>query len=253
VSFDRLFLANSDLLIYAKIQLMPLESKKINTVIFDRDGVLIGFDHQAMAAFFSPLLPLSLSEIDNLLQNWGKITGFPTTAAKERLFWQKFCVFLKQKLSLTNTIYEQLKTFNYLDYMYSFPDSKLALIAAKNHKLKTGVLSNSPMTYLETSLTIFEFSKCIDIAYASLLDGVVKPNPIAYLNLIKALETKAENCLFFDDKIAHFEAALNLDLEAYLVDRNIENHKIEARIVKDLSALEIILKQNSSGHDFETI
>ena len=62
----------------------------IEAVVLDRDGVLSDYDVAAAAAFFKPLLPLSLQQISAAWESWGLEVGFPRNHAEETLLFQWF-------------------------------------------------------------------------------------------------------------------------------------------------------------------
>src|SRR3954452_10813417 len=114
----------------------------IRAVLFDRDGVLADLDLEAAQAFFRPLLPLSL---DALARRWiqqGMRIGFPRDLAAERAFWQRFWHELSEDLGLAPAVRDRLQQFDYTTLIRPFPDARPALLAARRHGLRIGVLSN---------------------------------------------------------------------------------------------------------------
>lgn len=213
----------------------------IRAVIFDRDGVLSNFDFKTIIAFFSPSLPISLNEIGERLRQWGLNTGFPKNSEEERAFWYSFCQQLSQELNLSSTICARLQNFNYLEYIYPFPDAKPALSYIGDRGLKIGVISNNPMSGIYSSLEIMGLANLIDAVCATQIDGFVKPHPQAYLGVTNILNVKPEECLYFDDEEACVQGAAALGMKAYLVNRDHTTDKLYEKIVSNLTVVPQIL------------
>lgn len=216
----------------------------ICAVIFDRDGVLTSFDMEATAHFFQPLLPIALDELLQRFQQWGETVGFPRSIAQEGSFWYGFWNRLSDDLTLAATVRAQLQRFDYTSVIRPFPDAKSALMASHLHGLRVGVLSNFSLASLDASLTAAGLAEFVHIACAAMVIGAAKPAPASYLSVTKALGVLPEECLFFDDELPCVEGARALGMHAYLVNRGRNNHALSQWIVRDLSALPIILAQH---------
>ncbi len=214
----------------------------IRAIIFDRDGVLTQFDFETITAFFNRLLPITPYELVPRLQQWGEVVGFPTDIAEEQIFWHSFCKQLSDELNLTSTTCAQLQGFNYLSVMQMFPETKPVLLDIRQRGLRTGVLSNNPMTAIHSSLVALGLADLIDIACAARINGVTKPHPAAYFSVLQALAVKPEECLFFDDEEHCVKGAYDIGMHAYLVDRSRTNHALCEGIVQNLTAVTAILE-----------
>jgi putative hydrolase of the HAD superfamily len=213
----------------------------IRAIIFDRDGVLVDFDLKAAAAFFEPLLPISLPELAERWDQWGEAVGFPSSLAEERAFFQKFWDHIDLEFGLSQSTLKQLHQADYTNYLLPFPDARPVLVEARKRGLRIGVLSNFGLASLEASLEATGLRDLVDVVCAATVIGVAKPYPEAYLTAIRALCVEPEACLFFDDEKEHIEGGRTVGLHAYLVDRGRSGHGLSEGVVRDLTALSDIL------------
>lgn len=214
---------------------------KFTAVIFDRDGVLTDFDLGGAAAYFESLLPLSVPELAERWQQWGVQVGFPRSTAEEAAFWQGFWRGLAEELALPPAVQMQLQQVEYTRFMRPFPDARAALLTARRHGLQTGVLSNFTLASLVDSLTAVGLADLIDEACAATVIGVSKPHPEAYLTICRTLGVSPAHCLFFDDEPVCVQGARQVGMAAYLVDRQRPDHDLAAGIVRDLTAVPLLL------------
>ncbi|HMA37053.1 MAG TPA: HAD-IA family hydrolase [Chloroflexia bacterium] len=221
----------------------PPPRPPIQAVILDRDGVLTDFDLGAALVFFQPLLPLSLDELAQRWQRWGERVGFPRDLAAEQGFWQGFWDTLCDDLALSRAVREQLQRFDYTTLVRPFPDVRPALLTARAHGVRVGVLSNFSLASLDASLEAAGLADLVDVAAAAPVIGASKPAPAAYQYLLTRLGVGAAECLFFDDELPCVEGARALGLAAYLVQRRRQDHALAQGIVRDLSALPLLIRQ----------
>jgi len=217
------------------------QAMPIRAVIFDRDGVLTSFDMELAAAFFQPLLPITLDELFQRWQQWGKTVGFPRSIAEEHDFWYGFWNLLSDDLALAAAVRSQLQRFDYTSVIRPFPDAKPALMESRQRGLRVGVLSNFSLASLDATLAAVGLAELVDIACAATALGAAKPAPASYLSVTHSLGVAPNECLFFDDEPPCVEGAQALGIHAYLVDRHLDDHVLSQRIVRDLSALPTIL------------
>lgn len=214
----------------------------ISAVIFDRDGVLTQFDMAAGVAYFESLLPITVEDLTSRWQEFGDVHGFPRDLAEEKEFWRNFWESLADDLQLSLLIRSELHRIDYKRYLQPYADARPALLTAREHRLRTGVLSNFTLASLDASLTAVGLADLVDIACAAPVIGVSKPEAAAYETILSRLAVQPETCLFFDDEKPCIEGARKLGIHAYLVDRRLEQHDLANNKVKDLTALTDILK-----------
>jgi HAD superfamily hydrolase (TIGR01509 family) len=210
-------------------------------VIFDRDGVLTDFDLKAAAAFFEPLLPLSVIELGETWAKWGAEQGFPQSLPEEKQFWRGFWDHLSHQYTLSPATQAQLQQVTYTDFLMPFADARPALLAARQAGLRIGVLSNFTLASLEPSLQVAGLADLVDVACAATVIGTSKPEPEAYLTVSQKLGVAPEHCLFFDDEPVCMAGAQAVGMTAYLVNRTQTEHNLNKNIVANLSALSLLL------------
>jgi putative hydrolase of the HAD superfamily len=209
----------------------------VRAIIFDRDGVLTNFDVAAAVAFFAPRLPFSLEELALKWNQWGKRVGFPRSVAEEKIFFRNFWHAMSDEHRLAAEVRAELQQFEYTSCMRAFPDARPALSQARRLGLRIGVLSNFSLASLDASLAAVNLADLVDVACAATVIGAAKPAPEAYHFACRALCTKPEECLFFDDEIACVEGGRAVGMRAYLVDRQRAKHAFAGGIVRDLTAI----------------
>lgn len=213
----------------------------MQAVIFDRDGVLLDFDLEAAARFFTPRVPLSLWAISDRWEQWGAQVGFPRSLAEEKSFFEGFWDNICDEFALSTAIRSDLHRFDYTTCLWVYPDVVPALQAAHSAQLRVGVLSNFSLASLEQSLVTTGLAQWVDVACAATVIGVSKPDRAAYLITAERLGVAPEQCWFFDNEEACVEGALACGMQAFLVDRTLSTHEIAAGKVADLSALATLL------------
>jgi putative hydrolase of the HAD superfamily len=213
----------------------------IEAVIFDRDGVLLDFDLVAATAFFQQVLPFPMPELLCLWHDLGEKVGFPRNLAEERAFFRRFWDQICDDYRLPPAARQQLHRFEYTNLIRPYPDARPALLEARLHGLRVGVLSNFSLASIEASLEVADLLDLVEVAQAAPVIGVAKPDPRAYLSITNALAVRPEACLLFDNKPVHVVAGRALGMNAYFVDRCRSEHDLPQGLVCDLTALSTIL------------
>jgi putative hydrolase of the HAD superfamily len=211
-------------------------------VIFDRDGVLVDFDLEAAAAYFRPLVPVSLEKLTALWRDYGQQHGFPRTVEEEDAFWQGVWQYVAQALELDAQTEARLQQFEYTSILYAYPDAAPALQLCQARGLHTAVLSNFSLASIEASLEATGLAALVDLAAAAMVIGAAKPDPAAYEFVLQQLDVAPEACVLFDNKMQHVEGARCLGIDAYLLDRSARENDLERGVISDLSVLGEILE-----------
>jgi HAD superfamily hydrolase (TIGR01509 family) len=214
-------------------------------VIFDRDGVLTQFDLAAAAAYFQPLLPITLDQIIGRWIAWTATRALPQGEAGEQASWQGFWDSVSDDLALAPRIRAQLHACDFLTFLRPYADARPALEVVAARGLRSGVLSNFALGRLDESLAQAGLADLVAVAAASSRIGASKPQPAAYLWIARALQVPPAACLLFDDELPGVEGARAVGMEAYLVDRRRAAHALAEGVVRDLTALPAILEQRT--------
>lgn len=216
--------------------------KKINTVIFDRDGVLTFFLFKKGIEAFSKFIPeFTLQEGMSIWESLGKVHGFPKNPEEEMLFFDKFWQALAKHYTISPERQAAMQQFNYMEFIDVFPDTLPALRLCKQKNMKVGVLSNFPLASLQESLERFKLDAYIDEAISAPAIGARKPAPEAYLALCKKLCVEPDECVFFDDEQACVAGASAIGMTAYRVNREQDRHDLDKQVIANLRALELII------------
>jgi HAD superfamily hydrolase (TIGR01509 family) len=122
-------------------------------------------------------------------------------------------------------------------YSSPLPDARPTLQALREKGLQIGVLSNFPLATIESSLEAVNLLDLVDTALSSTNIGVAKPNPEAYRCIAQTMQFAYAEALFIDDTPVHVQAARQLGMHAYLLDRQQTSHDPAAGVIRDLSIL----------------
>ena len=204
-------------------------------VIFDRDGVLSRFDLEAAAAFFRPLIPLSIEALLETWLSWQRWHGLPRDLRQERALQRGFWRHLAGQLDLPLHRRRQLERFDYTSVIRPFPEVRATLAALRRRGLRCGVFSNFSLASIDASLEAAGLADLIDVACAGPVVGAMKPEPAAYRIVMEALAVAPAECLLFDDERINVEAARALGIRAYWVDRSRTEDVPGAGVVCSLS------------------
>src|SRR5690606_28140779 len=123
-------------------------------------------------------------------------------------------------------------------------DAKPALVEARRRGLRIAVLTNNSAALSPSrQLAAVGLDDLVDLALSSQMIGACKPEPAAYRAAADALGFSPAQCLFFDNTPAWVEGARRVGMAAWHVDRSRGDHDLDTGIVRDLSALPLILER----------
>lgn len=206
----------------------------VDAVIFDRDGVLTFFDTEAAAAFFRPILPLSLFELAARWQAYGEAVGFPRNLAEERTFFAEFWRLIGEEFSLPPDQAAVLAQLDYTRFIVPYPEVSDVLGRLHAAGIRLGVLSNFSLASIEQSLITIGLAHFFTVICAAPVIGVAKPLPRAYEIAVQGLQVDPRRCLYFDDELECVTGARHVGLRAYLVDRQAPVDDLARAVVSSL-------------------
>lgn len=228
-----------------------LDKGKIKGILIDSGYVLI-YPTQANNWFVSPNMTkileiteeIELNKIKNIIQ-------------KAQFILDKYEYVLDEKTEIT--CFEDYYTFILNEYNSSLDVPNLA------HKLAVDLTTN-PLKYAfyeDSELIVSELKEYFKIALVSdawpsmrmIYDyndmtkyfnhivisselGVLKPNPIMYINALEKLNLKPEECVFLDDNISNCIGAKKLGITPILVSRNHDDYIKNTKQYKDYINIE---------------
>lgn len=164
------------------------------------------------------------------------------TQAQEDAFWQAYGQELAGILGLTDEQTAQLMArWPYEAYMKPVTNARHVLETLRARGLKVGVLSNT-LPSIDRTLRAVGLDDLVDVAVATCVVGVHKPDAGAYLHAAQALEVEPAEVLFVDDKPENVQAARDLGMHGLLIDLRGERpdaiHDL-ARVLDVVSELEV--------------
>lgn len=217
----------------------------IRALIFDRDGVLTYFELAEAAAFFRPLLPISIWEMAQEWQAFGEERGFPTSVEDERRFFAAFWEQERARHDLSPAQYEALLALDYTRFIRPFADAAAALRQARQAGYRIGVLSNFSLASLDASLRAAGLAQSVDAACAATVIGASKPQRAAYERIATMLRVEVHECLFFDDEPICVAGAQAAGMCACLVERRRQDSDVTAGVIHSLQMVPAVIARQA--------
>ena len=205
--------------------------KSIKALLFDLGNVLLPIDLSLTYQAFSQLsLSFSSEEIQSKINNEGLWLGYEAGLLTD----DEFRNLLRDKLDLDCSSGEFDHAFSAL--LLGFPANVYSFLQELTASFDLYLLSNTSLIHSRIFLNnqlgpkgenLFGLFKK---AYFSYEMGLVKPNPLIYVQVLKENNLKAEEIIFFDDNVANIESASNLGINSILIDPTTSFSQISTKI-----------------------
>jgi putative hydrolase of the HAD superfamily len=205
--------------------------KSIKALLFDLGNVLLPIDLSLTYQAFSQLSPsFSSEEIQSKINNEGLWLGYEAGLLTD----DEFRNLLRDKLDLDCSNDEFDHAFSAL--LLGFPANVYSFLHELTASFDLYLLSNTSLIHSRIFLNnqlgpkgenLFGLFKK---AYFSYEMGLVKPNPLIYVQVLKENNLKAEEIIFFDDNVANIESASNLGINSILIDPTTSFSQISTKI-----------------------
>lgn len=197
----------------------------IKAVLFDRDDTLAYTDHSVYreaALWAAERFGLDPRAVGQTLaatwqeksQDWWELRSHDD----EDAFWTAYGLDLTARLGLKpEDAPAILEAFPYERYMKPVHNARAVLHELRRRGLKIGVLSNT-LPSIERTLQALGLSDLVDVALATCLLGVHKPEAAAFEQAAEALGVAPGEVLFVDDRLENVEGARSVGMQAALID-----------------------------------
>jgi putative hydrolase of the HAD superfamily len=205
--------------------------KSIKALLFDLGNVLLPIDLSLTYQAFSQLsLSFSSEEIQSKINNEGLWLGYEAGLLTD----DEFRNLLRDKLDLDCSSDEFDHAFSAL--LLGFPAKVYSFLHELTASFDLYLLSNTSLIHSRIFLNnqlgpkgenLFGLFKK---AYFSYEMGLVKPNPLIYVQVLKENNLKAEEIIFFDDNVANIESASSLGINSILIDPTTSFSQISTKI-----------------------
>ncbi|MBO4738554.1 MAG: HAD family phosphatase [Bacteroidales bacterium] len=188
---------------------------KINTIIFDFGGVLLGLDKPACLKAFKDL---GCDEIEYYLDNCRQ-QGFFLDFEEGKISNEEFFAQLKKLIG--NKATQKEIEHAYLQFLTDLPAYKLDLILKLHQKYKIILLSNINQFVFEyCRKKYFEqnghsIDDFFDKVYLSYQLGICKPDEQIYRLMIADSNLVPEQCFYLDDGMANVEMGKKMGFQCY--------------------------------------
>jgi epoxide hydrolase-like predicted phosphatase len=190
----------------------------IKAIIFDCGGVFFRNDNMIdLARMLAKKYQADVAELNQLLTTgWADVRLVNTT--NDRRFFQT----IAEKLNISATqVFE-----DFLNMPEFFPKTAKILKSLHAQKFQTAMLSNHMATWHQGLLNKYRLTQFFNPIVTSYNTGLAKPDPKIYRELLRQLQTPAENCLFIDDLAKNLSPAEALKIHTIKFTTP-ENLKVE--------------------------
>ncbi|MBI4452111.1 HAD family phosphatase [Candidatus Woesearchaeota archaeon] len=164
----------------------------IKCVIFDLGNVTIKFDEIPTFKKWSSCGKYSFDEVKNYYKNSSARKAFERGEITPKQFYEKYVKYLK--LNITRKDFEKC----YCD-IFSRNSEVEKIIKSLKGKVKLVLLSNTNEWQYEYARKRFKIIDLFDEYVLSYKAGMIKPNPMIFLDAVKKSKTMPWNCAYFDD------------------------------------------------------
>lgn len=195
----------------------------IKAIIFDYGGVLsIETSLRSFGDMYAPKFGANAKDFNDLIiENWLEAR---INKIDSKLFWKRLANFL-------NTEEKNLRK-DLMDF-FGFREEVLELIKKlKTENYKLGLLSNQIEDWLEEVIKNHKLDQIFNVIVTSYKSKVAKPELSIFMEIIKKLKVKSDECVYIDDQEKNIIPAKKLGMKTILF----KNHN---QLIKDLKKLGI--------------
>lgn len=192
----------------------------IKAIIFDLGGVLIIQPSNVTQLTFSDMFGPKEKEVNQLWQQF----NIPTNLGQRSM--EDFFKACKDTLGLPNTIEELSQTFESTYATYAHKDeAMLQLVRELHQKYNIYILTDTIKPHFHVAEMQGIFTDA-DYVFASYREGVKKPFPQAFQNIMKKTNLLPEECVYVDDLAGNITVARELGMHG-IVFRDLNQLKGE--------------------------
>jgi glucose-1-phosphatase len=180
--------------------------RKLRAVIFDIGRVLIRIDVGRAMSGLAEGLSLSPEEI------WRAIENDPRWAdwQEGRMSARDWHLHMSRRFGLTSTFDQFTEIWNRVLHPQPLQDISLFEKLSKTYRL--ALLSNTDLIHVAHMEGAYDFFRFFPVRIYSCAVGASKPNPIVYLEALRASKVQAGDAVYIDDVAAYVESARSLGM-----------------------------------------
>jgi HAD superfamily hydrolase (TIGR01509 family) len=180
--------------------------QKLRAVIFDIGRVLIRIDVGRAMSGLAKGLSLSPEEI------WRAIENDPRWAdwQEGRMSARDWHLHMSRRFGLTSTFDQFTEIWNRVLHPQPLQDISLFEKLSKAYRLT--LLSNTDPIHVAYMEGAYDFFRFFPVRVYSCAVGASKPNPIVYLEALRASKVQAGDAVYIDDIATYVEAARSLGM-----------------------------------------
>jgi len=184
----------------------------IQTVISDLGGVIVFFDNQIFYEKMINFSPFAQEEIRKMaFAESSPRESFDKGEITPQEFYERVVHKLKAKID-----YDEF--FSIYNDVFSLNPPVLEIMKRLKVNYKLVLLSNTDVMRFEFVREIFPEVMIFDEYVLSFEVGFMKPHPQIYRDALKKAGTKAEECIFIDDREENIQGAEELALKGILFE-----------------------------------
>ena len=190
----------------------------LKAIVFDYGKVLSlapgAADWKRLAGFFD----VSVEQFQK--PYWGLRDNYDRAVSSADSYWRGVGAYLGKNL-LKDDVAELVAMDN-AQWTKENPEMLEFAWRAKEAGLKIGILSNMQFDMLAAMRARLPWLSRFDAQIYTCEVGVIKPEPESYMAVLMALDVRAQDSVFFDDKQVNIDGAQAVGMHAELFEGNVE-------------------------------
>ncbi len=200
-------------------QQIRLKEGKKHLFLFDLGGVIINLDWEKSFIKVSEILDLKRETLIQMIQEHPAFLRLELGHVSQ----DQFFIELSEALNKEFDFGELYSAFNLM--LLDIPPERVELISElRSQGHRVACLSNTNVMHMErfdqilaSSSNFLGIHDLVDDAFLSHELGLKKPDPNAFLEVMKRTQTKPADVLFFDDLEENVSAARELGIDSRLI------------------------------------
>jgi putative hydrolase of the HAD superfamily len=184
--------------------------RQVNAVLFDYGNVISLPQGRAELAAMAAILNSPIDQFQEVY--WADRAAFDRAAITPEAYWDTIASRLSR--TLTETERQRITELDNLSWSYPDPIMVAWATALRQAGMKTGILSNMPITLRAHLRDWCKWLPVFDNSCYSCDVSLAKPEPEIFLQTLAGLGEDPGDVLFLDDREENIDAALALGIQS---------------------------------------
>ncbi|MFW9834855.1 MAG: HAD-IA family hydrolase [Candidatus Thorarchaeota archaeon] len=189
-----------------------MSDSMLKALVLDMDGVIRHLDVDA-AERASQSIGFHFDELNEVIWNNEPAHELLCGRTSRDEWWAHVQSLDSRLVSISsNFIFDQVLGNSYIDH------EVIEFVRSVSQNLVTGILSNCNDEGKVKIADNIGKDHPFDYILSSSDFGAKKPAPEVYHGMLETIDVRAEDCIFFDDRLANVEGARTVGIQAYLFE-----------------------------------